>query len=708
MTYAKQLAPLAERIADFNHFASQNLAPFLDLILRVWLALSFFRNGVTKLMDLEPTVWLFSFVYPVEFISPESAAETLMWIELIAPLFLIAGLLSRPVAAILFSSAALYFLAYPAVIDPLIEMALLGFVFTRGAGPFSLDKKLSPALASSAFPFTHIARAAHVALTKFARPVYELGIRLVLSILFSASITGLMVIKQNSPFNTVDPNLITLLVLSVATSLLALGLFTRAMALGFACAAFIVSQSALGGAGVTTPILLLLLLVIVCNGPGVLSLDHCLFQITARLIPSLRPSAAWLEGAPHIVIVGGGFAGISTALGLRRARANVTLIDRRNYHLFQPLLYQVATASLSPADIATPIRTLARAAKNCQVVMGRVTDVDTASQQIALEGRRVSYDYLVLATGAKHSYFGKDEWEPFAPGLKKIDDATNIRRDILTAFEKAETTDSAIERKRLMTFVIVGGGPTGVELAGAIAELARQGMTGEFNRIDPSEARIILVQSAERVLPTMPEQLSTMARRALESLNVEVKTGNRVQQIDAQGVTIGNDRIEASTVVWAAGVAASAAGRWIAADRDRAGRIHVNPDLSVDGHTNIFAIGDTASCAIGDNAPLPGLAAVAKQQGQYVASNLRATIEGRSAPGPFHYKDYGSMATIGREKAVANLCGIQFSGIAAWWLWCAVHVAFMADARNRASVILDWVWSYLTYSRRIRLITGGS
>jgi NADH dehydrogenase/putative oxidoreductase len=354
-----------------------------------------------------------------------------------------------------------------------------------------------------------------------------------------------------------------------------------------------------------------------------------------------------------VVIVGAGFGGVAAAQAMRHAWARITLIDRRNYHLFQPLLYQVATATLSPADIAVPIRALMRGQQNCKVLMGRVTDVDTQTNEVVIGNQRVPYEYLVLATGARHSYFGKDEWEPFAPGLKKIDDATAMRSRVLAAFERAEACEDEAERRRLLTFVLVGGGPTGVELAGAIAELARHSFSDEFRNADPTSARVLLIQSAPRILPALAESLSAAATRSLQELGVEVLTNSRVHKVDDGGVEIGNERIEARTVLWTAGVMASAAGRWVRAKRDSAGRILVEPDLSVPGVRNIFAIGDTAACAGAD--ALPGLAAVAKQQGHHVARVIRAGIEGRRHPGRFRYRNLGSMATIGRKAAVADL-----------------------------------------------------
>jgi NADH dehydrogenase FAD-containing subunit len=409
---------------------------------------------------------------------------------------------------------------------------------------------------------------------------------------------------------------------------------------------------------------------------------------------------------PRIVIVGAGFGGLSAAHALAGAEADVTVVDRRNYHLFQPLLYQVATAGLSPAQIASPIRAILRRAANVQVLLGRVTGVDRQRRTVILEDRTLGYDHLVLATGARHAYFGHDDWESVAPGLKKIDDATAIRRRILTAFESAEASGDAETRRRLLTFVVIGGGPTGVEMAGAIAELGRVALRHDFRNIDPREARIVLVEAGPRVLPAFPGTLSEAARRSLERLGVEVRLGTPVTACDADGVTIGGDRLPAATLVWAAGVAASSAARWLDAEKDRVGRVMVGPDLSLPGHPEIFCIGDTAHVADGDGKPLPGLAPVAKQQGAYVARLLRARLAGKAAPGPFRYRDYGTLATIGRRAAVADFGWLRLKGTLAWLLWGAVHISFLIGFRNRAVVMLDWIWSYLTFQSGARLITG--
>jgi NADH:ubiquinone reductase (H+-translocating) len=414
---------------------------------------------------------------------------------------------------------------------------------------------------------------------------------------------------------------------------------------------------------------------------------------------------------PHIVIVGAGFGGLSAATRLAGANADVTVIDRRNYHLFQPLLYQVATAGLSPAQIASPIRAILRRAANVRVVLGKVLSVDKRRHSVTVEGgtieeREIAYDYLVLATGARHSYFGRDEWEGVAPGLKKIDDATAIRRQILTAFETAEATQSAESRRRFLTFVVIGGGPTGVEMAGAIAELARVALRHDFRNIDPSEARIVLVEAGPRLLAPFPPKLSEAARRSLEKLGVEVRLGTPVSQCDANGVMIGAERLESATIIWGAGVAASSAAHWLDAEKDRVGRVMVGPDLSLPGHPEIFCIGDTAHVLDAGGKPLPGLAPVAKQQGAYVAKVLRSRIAGRAANKPFHYRSWGTMATIGRRAAVADLGWVKINGTLAWLLWGLVHVSFLIGFRNRMVVMLDWLWSYVTFQSGARLITG--
>ncbi|CAN5795183.1 NAD(P)/FAD-dependent oxidoreductase [soil metagenome] len=414
---------------------------------------------------------------------------------------------------------------------------------------------------------------------------------------------------------------------------------------------------------------------------------------------------------PRIVIVGGGFGGLNAAHGLAGAPADVTVIDGRNYHLFQPLLYQVATAGLSPAQIASPIRGILRDGANVRVILGKVSGVDRERRTVILEEgelgtRSVEYDILVLATGARHAYFGHDDWESVAPGLKTIDDATAIRRRILTAFERAEQVDDPAERRRLLTFVVIGGGPTGVEMAGAIAELAHVALQRDFRVVNPREARIVLVESGPRVLGAFPEVLSTAALRSLERLHVEVRLGKPVTHCDEAGVTIDGEPLAAATIVWAAGVASSPAAQWLGVDKDKVGRVMVGPDLAVPGHPDIFVIGDTAHVAGPDGQPIPGLAPAAKQQGAYVARLLRARLSGRKPPPPFRYRNYGSLSTIGRRAAVADFGWLKLDGTLAWLAWSLIHVSFLIGFRNRLVVMLDWIWAYITFQSGARLITG--
>lgn len=428
-------------------------------------------------------------------------------------------------------------------------------------------------------------------------------------------------------------------------------------------------------------------------------------------IKESRPAAP-IRGAgavrrPRVVIIGAGFGGLSAAHALRKTPVDVTVIDKRNYHLFQPLLYQVATAGLSPAQIASPIRGILRNQKNATVLMGRVTAIDKAAKVVVAGEQRVPYDYLIVATGARHAYFGHDEWEPYAPGLKKIEDATDIRRRILIAFEQAETESDPAERGRLLTFVVIGGGPTGVEIAGAIAELAKTALARDFRNIDPRQARIILVEAGPRVLPPFRESLSAAAERALKRLGAEVRLGAPVTEVAADHVMIGTERIETRTVLWAAGVAASPAAKWLGAQKDKAGRAIVNADLTLPGHPEIFVIGDTAAMKDEKGAPVPGIAPAAKQAGAFAAAAIKARVAGRDFPGPFRYRHAGDLATIGRKAAVVDFGWLRLRGNPAWWLWGIAHIFFLIGFRNRITVTLDWFWSYLTFQRGSRLITGG-
>lgn len=406
-----------------------------------------------------------------------------------------------------------------------------------------------------------------------------------------------------------------------------------------------------------------------------------------------------------VVIVGGGFAGLTAATKLAKADVDVTVLDRHNYHCFQPLLYQVATAELSPADIAWPIRHVLRRQKNARVLLGDVVSIDLAARKVIADTGAFEFDKLILATGARHSYFGNDDWEKSAPGLKRIEDATIIRRRLLMAFERAELSEDPAERERLLTFAIVGAGPTGVELAGAIIEVARQVMPTEFRHIDPRTARVILIEAGPRVLPAFPEKLTDYTRRSLEKMGVEVMTDTRVTHVDDTGVDLANGRLDAATVIWAAGVIASNAGRWIGAECDRAGRVIVEPNLTVPGHENVFVIGDTATVKRPDGQDVPGVAPAAKQMGAYVADVIASRVRGAVPPPAFYYRHQGDVATIGRRSAVIKMPYMNLTGFTAWLFWCVAHIYFLIGARNRIAVAFKWVWDFLTFQRGARLIT---
>jgi len=409
------------------------------------------------------------------------------------------------------------------------------------------------------------------------------------------------------------------------------------------------------------------------------------------------------QETPHILIIGGGFAGLWAARGLRNAPVNITLIDRCNHHLFQPLLYQVATAGLSAPDIAAPLRHILRKQSNVTVLMGEVTDIDCTSHHVVLQdGSTQRYDYLVLASGATHAYFGHDAWAPYAPGLKTLNDALAIRQRILAAFEHAEAEEDLEKRAAWLRFVVIGGGPTGVELAGTLAEIARHTLCNEFRRCDPTQAHVMLVEAGPRVLSTFPEILSIKAQHQLERLGVDVRTGAAVTNVDDNGITLGTESIVAKTVLWAAGVAASPLGAKLGVPLDRAGRVIVNPDLSVPGYPEILVAGDLAAIQQ-EGRPVPGVAPAAKQMGTYAARILRARLANQPSA-PFRYQDVGALATIGRMAAVADLGRVRLSGVLAWWFWLLIHIFFLISFRHRVLVLINWAWSYWTYQRHARII----
>ncbi len=407
----------------------------------------------------------------------------------------------------------------------------------------------------------------------------------------------------------------------------------------------------------------------------------------------------------RVVIVGGGFGGLEAAKALSRAPVDLTVIDRHNHHCFQPLLYQVATATLSPADVAWPIRGILSGQKNARVAMAQVLDVDVGNRRVRTNRGDFPYDQLVIATGATHAYFGNDAWSPYAPGLKRIEDATAIRRRILEAFEAAELASDDDERQRLTTFVIVGGGPTGVEMAGAIADMAQDALPPDFRRVDPRSSRVLLIEAGPRLLPTFPSALSDYTRAALERRGVDVLLGAPVTDIQADHVMLGDRRIATGAVIWAAGVRASAASEWLGAERDRAGRVIVGPDLSAPGRPEIFVIGDTAAVADGSGRSVPGVAPAAKQMGRYVGRLIADRARGRTSSRPFRYRPQGDLATISRQSAVVSIGRMTLTGFPAWLFWSLAHVYFLIGLRNRIAVSFNWIWEYITFGRRARLIT---
>jgi NADH dehydrogenase/putative oxidoreductase len=600
------------------------------------------------------------------------------------------------------------------------SVALLAWIVVLGPGPLSLDGMFRPGMGTAALPLVGLFSRGFTGLTRRIGPVYALLLRLWIAAgLAAIALGGVKGLSNMLPAGMATSAMAWLpqmsgtaaglapWALSTLAALLALGLFTRAVALLLIVLIPTGVLSSGGDIGWITLLNLPLLGLPLLYGAGAISLDHAIAAAFRRRFPPFEAlPAAVVARLPHVIIVGGGFGGVAAARGLRYAPCRVTLLDQRNYHLFQPLLYQVATASLSPADIATPLREMFRIQANVRVLLGGVTGVDAALRQIALGETRLTYDFLIIGTGARHSYFGHDDWAAAAPGLKGIEDALEIRRRLLLAFEAAESSQNEAERRAWLTFIIVGGGPTGVELAGAIAELARRGLTRDFRMFDPATARIVLVQAADRVLPTFPPSLSAAAKRSLTALGVEVLTSRKVKALDGRGVDVGGEWIAARTVLWAAGVTASPAAAWLGLETDRVGRVRVGPDLRVPGRPEIFVIGDTATCNAWRGMPAPGLAPAAKQGGAYAARAIRAALAGRLAPPPFRYRHYGSLATIGRQAAVADFGRVQVRGAPAWWLWGTAHIAFLIGVRNRFTVLITWFWAYLTFRGGSRLITG--
>ncbi|MEM6694475.1 MAG: NAD(P)/FAD-dependent oxidoreductase [Pseudomonadota bacterium] len=421
--------------------------------------------------------------------------------------------------------------------------------------------------------------------------------------------------------------------------------------------------------------------------------------------PTILPTPTQ-SSRKRVVIIGAGFGGMTAAKTLAKADVDITVVDRRNYHLFQPLLYQVATADLSPADVAWPIRGIFAKDENVQVALNEVRDIDLQAREVIGETQRFPYDYLIVASGARHSYFGNDHWEPHAPGLKRIIDATEVRKRVLMAFERAEVSTSKAEQDRQLTFAVIGGGPTGVEMAGAIAELARFTLASDFRRIKSSKARVMLIEAGDRLLAALPPELSEKAKASLEGLGVEVRLNTRVADIDEEGVSLPEEKVAAATKVWGAGVVVRNVARWLKVETDRSGRVAVEPDLSLPGHPEVFVVGDAAKAAWSDGRDVPGIAPAAKQGGKYVAKLIAKELAGKPRGKPFRYRHLGNLATIGRHAAVIDFGKVRLSGALAWWIWGLAHIYFLIGVRKPIMVAFNWFWSYITFSKGARLITG--
>lgn len=701
--HQQKLGRFFASVSDVFEFLSRTAWPLIDLLFRLWIAKSLLVAGILMANNWDTSLLLAAQEYPVPGMSPPVEAFLGIAAELGGGIALLLGLWTR-VGALAVILLAVLTQTFYVVLDLNLfwVMLMLGYVL-RGPGPISLDHIIGPGLGRSPLPFATAIDHFFNRTRSMCSNAYLFILRLWVALTFLyvsypllANLQAWFPIRSAALlFTSIAPLLMLLFVFGFATRFVAI--------LGLAA---ILAHISVGATGYPAYWMMVMAIFFVF-GSGALSIDKVIASALKKRYPQLSGKPAFsLENLPHVVIIGAGFGGITCAQALRNTPVKVTVIDRNNYHLFQPLLYQVATGSLSPGDIAISIRSIFLNQFNAQVMLGNVTGIDKDNRQVIMGDQKIAYDYLVIATGATHSYFGKDIWAPYAPGLKGIEDAISVRSRLLETLELAELASSAKEREKILNFIIVGGGPTGVELAGAIAELTRFGMEKDFRQFDPALSKIVLIQAAPRILPTFAEDISANAQQSLEKIGVRVMINSKVEQIDDDGVIVNGERMYSKSVLWAAGVAASPAAQWLNAETDQAGRIKVGEDLSLANHPEIFVIGDTALANAWNGKPVPGLAPAAKQGGIYVAKIISKAVFNKQTPRlPFKYKHLGSLATIGRKSAVAEFNHVKLRGAPAWWLWGLIHVSFLFGGRNRISVVLNWMWSYFTFRANNLLIT---